>query len=196
MPTTPQFGQRAPITPKPAAITATKPAPSQSGDEALPLRPFVMIWVSYFLAPGTGTSVVWVLALIAHYLHLPISLMSDWVPKYGDQLSILDFMFPVAVYSLLGFLLEVVFVTPILFAYRHFQWRWINTWSITAIGLGVSALATLGVQLAAGPVGQDYHPIHASVTAGLIGFFGAFVFRLLAFGPTDPDPLASPAIGR
>jgi len=187
MPSTPQFGQRAAIKAKPAAIMETKAPPPQSSDEALPLRPFIMIWVSYLLAPGVGTSVVWTLSLIIFYLHLPFSLMTDWMPKYGNQVSGLDLMIPVAVYSFLGFLLEVVFVTPILLAYRHFQWRWINTWSIAAIGVGVSAIATLGVQLGAGPVGRSYHPIEAAMMAGLIGFFGSFVFRLLAFGPTDPD---------
>jgi hypothetical protein len=179
MPSTSRFGQRAII------ATPVAQTPPRSG-ETLPLRPFVMVWVAYLLAPAAGTSAVWVLSQVANYLHLPIQLMTDWVPKPGSQLSFLDFMFPLAVYTPLGFLVEVVFVTPILLVYRHYRWRWINTWSIAAIGLIVSALATLGIQLGAGPVGQSYHPIHASVIAGLVGLFGALMFRLIAFGRTDP----------
>jgi hypothetical protein len=79
--------------------------------------------------------------------------------------------------------IEIIVVTPLLLAFRHYRWPWFNGWAAVLIGFEIgfvySALLMSGDQLG---VFSDMTALVKSATPwGLAGAAGAFAFRLVGF---------------
>jgi hypothetical protein len=77
------------------------------------------------------------------------------------------------------FLIELVFLTPMLVAYGRYQWRWANTYVACAAGFGVGMLIWGAVLTMFKWVGL-VHYVTELVGAGLFGVANALIFRLIA----------------
>lgn len=156
----------------------------------LEIKSGVTVALAYLVAPLPALTGVWlVLFLLPH----PPASIADLFRQFGIWLDILIIGDAICV------AVEIVCVTPILFAFKRYRWRWLNNWSVAAFGFGIGfALSVLVLSLPrpgsyeSGARGVKYvidgvrTPVGWLVATeiafqnGVLGLVTAIVFRLIA----------------
>lgn len=149
----------------------------------LELRSWTMVALGYVVAPIAGLTSLWGI-YIFRWSNDPAT---DWSKSYAawGLMIIIGGVFCLAV--------EVVFVTPILMAYRRYKWRWLNTWSASLIGfvLGFGTWLALGLADT-----NDWDTLklvrvlHETGDMGVAGAVSAVVFRMIAVRPSPRSGLS------
>ncbi len=95
----------------------------------LELRPLPRVLAGYVLAPVAGLTALWLVWIVPN---------SPWL----SALTIWGFMIVIGGAACLA--IELAIVTPLLFGYRRYHWKWLNGWSAVAIAFAVGAICSLG----------------------------------------------------
>lgn len=140
----------------------------------LELRSWRMVALGYAVAPLAGLTSLWAIYMFRWWRD-PAA--TDWSKTYAlwFLMIIVGGFFCLAV--------EVVFVTPILLAYRRYKWRWLNTWSASLIGfvLGSGIWLVLGLADANDFDGLKLiRVLHEAGDMGVVGAVSAVAFRTIA----------------
>jgi hypothetical protein len=136
--------------------------------------PFVLL--AYAITPAVTVMLLW----SAVWSYEAVSGRYAW----SDGLAALPVM--LAAGSVVGWIAELLFATPILLAFRRFRWPWFNTWSLAICGL---AIGGLGYGLFSATLGPSHWFGWGAVLCGMSifgvsGLAAALVFRAIAFRAT------------
>jgi hypothetical protein len=162
----------------------------------LELRSFPFVLLAYLAAPLVALS-VYSVTLIA-----PAIL----APNFSATQALGIWLLVVLYGSAFALVVEVVIVTPLLLAWRHFRWAWLNGWSGGLIGFLTAAVPFLmfegrppspGEGSSAG--GIDFvvdghrtlagwqHVVTDAFSIGCVGIAAAIVFRFVAVRSAKRD---------
>ena len=127
---------------------------------------------AYVIAPIAGMTVLWICITAADFWR------SDWHALVRALLTLI-WIFPLG--TLVCGLAEVVLVTPFLFGFSRYRWKWLNGWTAGLLGFlaGSVPMLVLG--------GGNAEAAVNSVFTGMVGLTVAVVFRLMAI-TTETEP--------
>jgi len=141
----------------------------------LTLKPLPWVVLAYVVAPVVAIAFLVGSMPVLMSLGGPFDIRS----LIGPMILFLIYGLPVAV------LFELVVLTPLLFGYRHFRWRWLNGWTGAALAFAIIAMAWILLTL----VAAQATIITTATWLGLLGMAawmgsaaaaGAVTFRLIA----------------
>ncbi len=132
--------------------------------------PFVL--AAYVAAPAASVTLLWLFT----------STYEIVVGRYvlNDVIPVLPIILGGGILG--GLIVELIFVTPLLFAFRRFRWPWLNGWWIAGYGLVVGEIVYVLL--------MPFEPHHwfgwgavtqGTVVCGFVGMIAAIVFSLIAF---------------
>ncbi len=169
----------------------------------LRLRPGPHIVLALWLGAVAGLTVLWVL-MLAYALMDPSRDDADAVlPTFA-----IFYVFLLVFGSVVGLIVEGIFVAPLLWGFQRYRWPWLNGWTGALIGFALAfALALPFAVLAPGPTDQTVwgtvtmaagHRTPAGwrwaligcAAVGVVGLVAAGVFRLIAVTAADSEEVA------
>jgi hypothetical protein len=168
----------------------------------LRLRPAPYIVLGFTMGPAAGLTALWMLMLL-------YTILDPGRAQAGQAVGafVFFYVFLLLFGGIVCLAFELVFVTPLLLAFRRRRWRWLNGGTAVLIGFSLAfAPALLIGVLLPGPPNQtvwrmptmvDCHRTLAGwlwmlvgcATVGVVGLVAAGVFRLVAV-EVDPEGAA------
>lgn len=136
---------------------------------------------AYILAPIAGIVSFWLVGIV-------YDIWNDQVHPIRELLG-LPWLFLVGGFICL--IVEILVVTPLLLAFDHYRWTWLNGWTAAAIGFLVGGALPFALEarsvLNGDPFATWLQAILTGGAFGLVGLVFAVVFRLVAV-KTEEQP--------
>lgn len=127
---------------------------------------------AYIVAPLAGMTVLWTSITV-------LDLCRSGFDAIVRDLLVLIWIFPLG--TIVCGLAELVLVTPVLFGFSRYRWKWLNGWTAALLGFLAGSVPIMIF------AGANAEAAVNSLFTGLVGLTVAMVFRLMAI-TTETEP--------
>ena len=135
---------------------------------------------AYVVAPLAGMTVLWTCITT-------FDLWASGSSAIIRDLLLLIWIFPLG--TILCGVAELLLVTPLLFGFRRYRWKWLNGWTAGLIGFSAGSIPVFILERAhnfGGVIGVG-DAVLSALLSGVVGLTVAMVFRLMAI-TTQVEP--------
>lgn len=149
---------------------------------SLEFRSSTFVALAFAIAPIVAGLALWLTISVAELLAGRYSI--------DDALSALPYV--VATFGLLGFVVELLMLTPFIWAMSRYRWAWMNGWWFAGFGLAAGEAGNLLMDLF-GP--RHWYGwgsvVQGALVSGFVALIGSAVFYVIALRRVDPTEAAA-----